>query len=121
MKLTTIAERKTHGKSLHGESVRPPRNPEEAEKLFWMGMQEMKSRNDEAAFQIFKVLSRYDGEAPPMLAAVAKTVRDFLDPERTAEQRAKTLFDFFSPVLIRIYPEEEDGERDHRGSRLAQW
>jgi hypothetical protein len=25
-----------------------------------------------------------------------------LDPERTAEQKARTLFDFFSPTLIRL-------------------
>jgi hypothetical protein len=28
--------------------------------------------------------------------------REFLDPERTVEQKARTLFDFFSPTLIHV-------------------
>jgi hypothetical protein len=78
-----------------------------------MGVEEMNARNDEAAFQIFRVLSRYEGEAPAQLVAVAKAGRDFLDPNRTAEQKAKTLLDFFSPTVIRIYP--LDGERNQCG------
>jgi hypothetical protein len=105
MKLTTIAERQTHGKPLHGESVRTPRNAEEAVALLRMGVDEMNSRHDEAAFEIFKVLSRYEGEAPAQLVAVAKAGRDVLDPERSVEQKAKTLFDFFSPTVIRVYPQ----------------
>jgi hypothetical protein len=81
-----------------------------------MGVEEMNSGNDEAAFEIFKVLSRYEGEAPPQFVAVAKAGRDVLDPDRTAEQKAKTLYDFFSPTAIRVYPQEEDGEGEHLGS-----
>jgi hypothetical protein len=65
-------------------------------------MRNMESRNDELAFRIFDVLSRYNGDAPPHLVVIAKTGRDFLDPERTVEEKARTLFDFFSPTLIHV-------------------
>ena len=102
MKLSAIRERKGHAKAASDVDIRQPRNAEEAEALFREGMRKMESRNDEAAFRIFDVLSRYDGDAPPHLVAIAKSCRDFLDPEKTAEQRARTLFDFFSPTLIRL-------------------
>jgi hypothetical protein len=102
MKLAAIRERKAHDKSPPGDGVRQPRNAVEAEALF-----RMEARNDEAAFRIFGVLSHYKGDAPPQLVAIAKAGRDFLDPERTAEQKAKTLFDFFSPKLVRVYPDDE--------------
>jgi hypothetical protein len=73
-------------------------------------MREMESRNDAAAFQIFDVLSGYQGDGPPQLVATAKVGRDFLDPERTAEQKAKTLFDYFSPTLVRVYPDDEGNQ-----------
>ena len=102
MKLSAIRERKGHDKATSDVEIRQPRNAEEAEALFREGMRKMESRNDEAAFRIFDVLSRYDGDAPPHLVAIAKTGRDFLDPERTVEQKARTLFDFFSPTLIHV-------------------
>jgi hypothetical protein len=103
MKLSAILERNAHHhKAASDVGIRPPRNAEEAEALFWEGLREMESRNDEAAFRIFDVLSRYEGDGPPQLVAIAKAGRDFLDPERTAEQEAKTLFDFFTPTLISI-------------------
>jgi hypothetical protein len=76
-------------------------------------MREMESRNDEAAFQIFDVLSRYEGDAPPQLVATANAGRDFLDPERTAEQKARTMSQFFTPTLIRFYP-DDDGNQPMR-------
>jgi hypothetical protein len=103
MKLSAILERKAHDhKSPPGDGVHQPQNAGEAEALFWEGMREMEARNDEAAFRIFGVLSHYKGDAPPHLVATAKAGREFLDPERTAEQKARTMFDFFSPTLISI-------------------
>jgi hypothetical protein len=104
MKLSAIREGKGHDKAASDVDIRQPRNAEEAEALFWEGMRKMESRNDEAAFRIFDVLSRYEGDAPPHLAAIAKAGRDFLDPNRTAEQETRTVFDFFSPTLIRVRP-----------------
>ena len=102
MKLSAIRERKGHAKAASDVDIRQPRNAEEAGSLFWEGMRKMESRNDEAAFRIFDVLSGYEEDAPPHLVAIAKTGRDFLDPERTAEQKARTAFDFFSPTLIHV-------------------
>ena len=102
MKLAAIRERKANDKSPPGDGVRQPRNAVEAEALFRKGMREMEARNEAAAFRIFDVLSRYEGNAPPQLVAIAKAGRDFLDPERTAEQKARTMFDFFSPTLIHV-------------------
>ena len=102
MKLSAIRERKGHAKAASDVDIRQPRNAEEAEALFREGMRKMESRNDEAAFRIFDVLSRYEGDGPPQLVAIAKAGRDFLDPERTAEQKARTMFDFFSPTLIHV-------------------
>ena len=110
MKLSVIREQKANDKSPPGDGVRPPRNGEEAEALFRKGMREMEARNDEAAFEIFDALSRYQ-DAPPQLRDVATTGRDFLDPERTAEQQAQALFDFFSPTLIRVYRDDEGETR----------
>jgi hypothetical protein len=108
MKLSAILERNAHHhKAASDVGIRPPRNADEAAALFWQGMREMESRNDEPAFRIFDVLSRYEGNAPPQLVAIAKAGRDFLDPERTAEQKAKTLFGFFSPTLVRVFPDDE--------------
>src|SRR5262249_7356318 len=107
MKLSAIREQKANDKSPLGDGVHPPRNAEEAKALFWQGMRAMEARNDEAAFRIFDALSAYEGDAPPHLVATAKAGRDFLDPERTAEQKARTLFGFFSPTLIRVVPEGE--------------
>jgi hypothetical protein len=102
MKLSAIREQKANDKSPPGDSPRQPRNAKEAEALFGEGMREMEARNDEAAFRIFDVLSRYKGDAPPQLVATAKAGRDFLDSERTSEQKAKTLYDFFTPTLIYV-------------------
>jgi hypothetical protein len=103
MKLAAIRERKAHDpKFPPGDGVCQPQNAEEAEALFRKGMREMEARNDAAAFRIFDVLSRYKGDAPPQLVSTAKAGRDFLDPERTAEQKARTMFDFFTPTLISI-------------------
>jgi hypothetical protein len=107
MKLAAIGEQKAHDQSLPGDGVRRPRNGDEAYALFCRGMREMESRNDEVAFRIFDLLSRYEGDAPPYLVATAKTGRDFLDPERTADQKARTMLDFFSPALIRVFPDDE--------------
>src|SRR5262245_36077071 len=103
MKLSAILDQMARDhKTAADVGFRQPRNPEDAEILFWKGMREMKARNDEAAFRIFDVLSAYEGDAPPHLVATAKAGRDFLDPERTAEEKARTLFDFFSPTLVRV-------------------
>jgi hypothetical protein len=102
MKLAAIRGQKANDKSPPGDGVRRPRNAEEAEALFWEGMREMEARNDEAAFRIFDLLSHYKGDAPPQLVSTAKAGRDFLDPERTAEQRARTASDFFTPTLIHV-------------------
>ena len=102
MKLSAIRERMGHDKAASDVDIRQPRNAEEAEAFFREGMRKIESRNDEAAFRIFEVLSRYEGDAPPHLVAIAKAGRDFLDPTRTAEQKARTAFDFFSPTLIHV-------------------
>jgi hypothetical protein len=107
MKLSAILERKAHGHQAASDvGFRQPRNAEEAEALFWEGLREMESRNDVAAFRIFGVLSQYKGDAPPHLMAIAKVGKDFLDPERTAEQKARIAFDFFTPTLIRVFPDD---------------
>src|SRR5262245_17307917 len=85
-----------------GGGIRQRRNAEEATAPFWEGLREMASRNDEAAFEIFDLLSRYNGDAPPHLVATARAGRDYLDPARTAEQKARTLFHFFTPTLIQV-------------------
>jgi hypothetical protein len=107
MKLSAILDRKAHDRKAASDvGIRQPRNAEEAEAHFWEGMRAMEARNDEKAFRIFGVLSRYAGDAPPHLVATAKAGRDFLDPERTAEQKARTASDFFTPTLVRVYPDE---------------
>jgi hypothetical protein len=112
MKLAAIREQKAHDKPPPGDGVRQPRSADEAEALFWQGMREMESRDDEVAFEIFDKLSRDEGGAPPQLVATAKAVRDFLDPERTAEQKARAMLDFFSPTLVRVFPDDEAGPAD---------
>src|SRR5262245_58274345 len=108
MKLSAILDWTAQDhKAASDGGIRQPRNGDEAYVRVCKGMREMKSRNDEAAFRIFDTLSRYKGDAPPQLVATAKVGRDFLDPERTAEQKAKALFDFFSPTLIRVFPDDE--------------
>ena len=106
MKLSAILEAEGNN-AASDVGIRQPRNAEEAEALFREGLREMESRNDEAAFRIFDLLSRYEGDAPPHLVAIAKVGRDFLDPERTADQKARTAFGFFSPTLVRVYPYDE--------------
>jgi hypothetical protein len=106
MKLSAILEAEGNN-AASDVGIRQPRNAEEAEALFRLGLREMEVRNDEAAFRIFGVLSRYKGDAPPHLVAIAKVGRDFLDPERTADQKARTAFGFFSPTLVRVYPYDE--------------
>jgi hypothetical protein len=106
MKLSAILEAQGH-QAASDVGFRRPRNAEEAEALFRAGLREMEARNDEAAFRIFEVLSRYRGDAPPYLVAIVKVGRDFLDSERTAEQKARTAFGFFSPTLVRVYPDDE--------------
>jgi hypothetical protein len=108
MKLSAIRERKGHDKAASDVDICQPRNAEEAEALFWEGMRKMESRNDEAAFRIFDVLSRYEGDALPHLVAIAKAGRNFLDPGRTAEEKARIAADFFSPTLIRVFPYHEE-------------
>jgi len=109
MKLSAIRERKADGhKAASDVVIRQPRNAEEAEALFREGVRKMESRNDEAAFRIFDVLSRYEGDALPHLVALAKAGRNFLDPARTVEEKARTLFDFFSPTLIHVRPLSND-------------
>ena len=103
MRLSAIRKGHSH-KATSDVDVRQPQNAEEAEALFREGMRKMESRNDEAAFQIFDVLSRYEGDALPHIVAIAKAGRDFLDPSRTAEEKARTAADFFSPTLIRVRP-----------------
>jgi hypothetical protein len=108
MKLSAILERTAHDHKANSDAgICQPRNGDEAYALFCTGMREMEARNDEAAFNIFDLLSRYQGDAPPQLVAIAKIGRDYLDPERTAEQKAGTLFGFFSPTLVRVYPDDE--------------
>ena len=122
MKLSAIRDRTAHDhKAASDGGIRHPRNADEAYALFCTGVREMKSRNDEAAFRIFDVLSRYKGDAPPHLVATAKAGRDFLDPERTAEQKTRTMFDFFTPTLIHVFPDDE-GETAVKssGSRTGQ-
>src|SRR5262245_30482734 len=116
MKLSAILERKAHDHNVASNvDIRQPRNAEEAEALFRQGMREMESRHDEAAFRIFDLLSRYQGDAPPQLVATAKVGRDYLDPERTAAQKARTMLQFFSPTLVKAFPEEEGGETVDKG------
>ena len=104
MRLAAIREEKARDEGSEGLVVPTPRNAEEAEALFREGLRELRARNDEAAFRIFDSLSRYEGDAPPEFFRSARAARDFLDPARTAEEKATTLFDFFSPTLIRVYP-----------------
>src|SRR5262249_29464459 len=60
MKLSAIRDRTAHDhKAASDGGIRHPRNADEAYALFCTGVREMKSRNDEAAFRIFDVLSRY--------------------------------------------------------------
>src|SRR5262249_36081616 len=103
MKLSAILDWTAQGhKAASDGGIRQPRNAGEAYALFCRGMREMESRNDEAAFRIFDALSRYKGDAPPQLVATAKVGRDYLDPARTADQKARSLFDLFSPTLVSI-------------------
>jgi hypothetical protein len=108
MKLSAIREQKAASDG----GVRQPRNAGEAAALFRRGMREMESRNDELAFRIFDVLSRYQRDVPPHLVATAKAGRDFLGPDRTAEQKARTMLKFFSPTLIRVFPDDEEETLD---------
>jgi hypothetical protein len=85
-----------------GESGTPPRTAVEADALFKRGMRLMRARDDLAAFRVFERLSRYRGHGPPDLVPTAAAVRDFLDPDRSAGEKARTLFGFFSPTLIRL-------------------
>jgi hypothetical protein len=108
MKLAAIREKKAHDhKSSSDVGICQPRNAAEAEALWWRGMEAMESRNDAVAFRIFEMLSAYKGDAPPGIVATATAGRDFLDPKRSAEQKARTATSFFSPILIRVFPDEE--------------
>jgi hypothetical protein len=107
MRLATIREEEAGEKGPERSAIRMPRNAEEAAALFRKGLREMDARNDQEAFGIFDYLSHYEGDAPPELFRSARAIRDFLDPARSVEEKARTLFYYFSPTLIRVYPEGE--------------
>lgn len=93
-----------------GESGTPPRTAVEAHALFEKGMRLMRARDDLAAFRIFDRLSRYRGDGPPDLVPTAAAARDFLDPDRSAGEKARTLFGFFSPTVVRLEAPGPDAE-----------
>ena len=76
-------------------------------RLFEDGLAALRARDDQIAFAIFDVLSRYEAGAPPQLMTTAKMARDILDPERTADQKARAMLHFFSPAMIRVFPNDE--------------
>ena len=87
-----------------------PRTAAEAHALFEKGMRLMRARDDLAAFRVFDRLSRYRGHGPPDLVPTAAAARDFLDPDRSAGQKARTLFGFFSPTVVRLEAPGPDAE-----------
>jgi hypothetical protein len=87
-----------------------PRTAAEAHALFEKGMRLMRTREDLAAFRIFDRLSRYRGHGPPDLVPTAAAARDFLDPDRSAGEKARTLFGFFSPTVVRLELPDPDAE-----------
>jgi hypothetical protein len=111
MRLACIREIDARNEGSKRPDIPMPRNAEAAIRLFERGLAALRAGDDHIAFAIFDCLSRYEGDAPPQLVAIAKVGKEFLDPERTAEQRAKTLYDFFSPTLIRVYEGDEAGNQ----------
>ncbi len=87
---------------------RTPHNWLEADALFAAGMRAMRAREDDQAFRLFSRLCRYTGDAPPDLMSSARTLRDFLDPDHSAKQKAEAMLRVFSPALIRVYDADRD-------------
>lgn len=115
MKLATIRESRNDRPrpgSTADDSV--PRDADEAVALFDRGMRAMRARDDDAAHRIFGRVCRYAGDdAPPGLLASARACRDFLDPDRSSEQRAETLLGFFRPTVVRL---NFDGDERESGA-----
>ena len=72
MKLSAILEAEGNN-AASDVGIRQPRNAEEAEALFRLGLREMEVRNDEAAFRIFGVLSHYMGGRPAATRGYCKS------------------------------------------------
>ncbi len=108
MKLATIRQERTceadwlRSDDADDEDSSLQTNAEEADALFREGLTALADRDDKAALHIFCRLCDYKGESPASLLSTARMVRDFLDPERPAEEHAKALFALFSPRLISI-------------------
>lgn len=107
MRLASI-QAEAHEQSAEDGVDRTPRNWLEADALFAAGMRAMRAREDDQAFRLFSQLCRYTGEAPPDLMSSARTLRDFLDPDHSAEQKAEAMLRVFLPVLIRVYDADRD-------------
>jgi hypothetical protein len=111
MRLAAIREDRVQDRGPgSGDGGGVPRDAGEADSLFRRAMRAMEARDDEAALRLFDRLCRYEGDAPPGLLASARASRDFLDPDRSSEQKAQTLFDFFRPTVVRVY----DADRTSR-------
>jgi hypothetical protein len=115
MKLATIRESRTDRRRQEPAATdTAPRDATELDELFEQGMRAMRARDDERAYRIFTRICRYDGDdAPPGLLPSARASRDYLDPDRTPDQKAETLFDFFNPTVIRLdFDGEAPGKRE---------
>lgn len=115
MKLATIRESRNDRPrpgSTAGDTV--PRDADEAAALFDRGMRAMRARDDDAAHRIFGRVCRYAGDnTPPGLLASACACRDFLDPGRSPEQKAETLFGAFRPTVVGL---DFDGDERESGA-----
>lgn len=107
MRLATI-QAEAPKRLTEGGVDRTPRNWLEADALFAAGMRAMRAREDAQAFRLFSQLCRYTGDAPPDLMSSARTLRDFLDPDHSAKQKAEAMLGVFSPALIRVYDADRD-------------
>jgi hypothetical protein len=102
MRLSTICESRTDrqpGAAVSGRSV--PKSAEEAEALFFQGLEYMDAGRDEEAYASFGAVAEYSVGHPDLLGA-ARDCRDFLDPDRSPKGKAEVLARVFTPGLMRV-------------------
>jgi hypothetical protein len=112
MRLSTICESKADrepGPAQDGRAV--PTTAEEADVLFFQGLQHMNAGRDKEAHANFMAVTQYrDGH--PELLLVARQCRDFFDPFKSPRAKAQVLGRLFAPGLVRIeFDGPEDGQR----------
>lgn len=110
MRLSMIGDRNADrelGPARDGRAV--PKTAEQADALFFRGLQYMDAGRDEDAYANFAAVAAYSDGHPELIRA-ARQCRDFLDPDNSPRAKAEVLGRVFTPRLVRI--KFDDAARD---------